>query len=61
MMLAVHVFKAHDGVVAMSSANGLVGPGFASNPEWVCKRPMDSKATTRSSFSLTSIRVTTNY
>ena len=55
-----------DGAVVMSSANGLVGTGFAShygsNPERVFKDPIGRcMATTPSSFSLTSNRVTTNY
>ena len=52
------------GAVAKSSANGLVGTGFASrsNPERVFKDPMGRcKATTPSSLSLTSNRFTTNY
>ena len=48
-----------DGAVAMSSANGLVGTGFASR---VFKGPTSRcKTTTPSSFSLTSNRVTSNY
>ena len=55
-----------DGAVVMSSANGLVCTGFASrygsNPERVFKDPIGRcMATTPSSFSLTSNRVTTNY
>ena len=55
-----------DGAVVMSSANGPVGTGFAShtgsNPERVFKGPMGRcMATTLSSLSLTSNRVTTNY
>ena len=55
-----------DFTVAMSSAMGLVGTGFASwywlNPEQVFKSPVGRcKATTPSSLSLTSNRVTTNY
>ena len=57
-----------DGAVVMSLANGLVGPGFASREpaptqsgflkaQWVGR----FKATTPSSLSLTSNRVTTNY
>ena len=55
-----------DGAVAMSSANGLVGTGFTSRyrlqPRAGFKDPMGRcKATTPSSLSLTSNRVTTNY
>ena len=55
-----------DGVVAMTSANGLVGTGFASRyrlqPRTIFKHPMGRcKATTPSSLSLTSNRVTTKY
>ena len=55
-----------DGAVAMSSANGLVGTGFASSTQivfvflkahWIVR----CKTTTPSSLSLTSNRVTTNY
>ena len=55
-----------DGAVVMSSANGLVGTGSylgtGCNPERDFKGPMGRcKATTPSSFSLTSNRVTTNF
>ena len=55
-----------DGAVAMSSANGLVGTGShlgtGSNPVRVFKGPMGRcKATTHSSLTLTSNRVTINY
>ena len=51
--------------VAKSSPNGLVGAGFAFgtdfNPEWGFKGSLGRcKATTSSSLSLTSSRVTTN-
>ena len=54
-----------DGAVAMSSANGLVGTVFASRywlqPQRVFKGPMGRcMATTPSSLSLPSNRVTTN-
>ena len=53
-----------DGAMAMTSANGLVGTGFASRyrfqPRAVFKVPLGRcKATTLSSFSLDSNRVTT--
>ena len=56
----------NDGAVVMSSANGLVGTGSylgtGSNPERVFKGPVGRcMATTPSSFSLTSNRVTTKY
>ena len=55
-----------DGAVFMSSANGLVGTGFASQyrlqPRAFFKDPMGRcMATTPSSLSLTSNRVTTNH
>ena len=55
-----------DGAVVKLSANGLVGTGFASryrsNQELAFKGPLSRrKATTPSSLSLTSKRVTTNY
>ena len=55
-----------DGAVVMSSANGLVGTGFASRyrlqSRAVFKDPMGRcKTTTPSSLSLASNRVTTNY
>ena len=55
-----------DGTVAMSSANGVVGTGFASQyqlqPRAGFKNPMGRcMATTPSSLSLTSNRVNTNY
>ena len=55
-----------DGAVVMSSANGLVGTGFASRyrlqPRVGLKDPMGRcMATTPSSLSLTSNRITTNY
>ena len=52
-----------DGAVAKASANGLVGTGFASRYRYrVFKGPMGGcMATTPSSLSLTSNRVTTNY
>ena len=55
-----------NGEVAKSSAKRLVGTGFVSwywlQPKQVFKGPMSRcKATTPSSFSLISNRVTTNY
>ena len=55
-----------DGAVAMSSVNGLIGTGFASQyrlqPKRGFKGPIGRcKETTPSSLSLTSNRVTTNY
>ena len=52
-----------DGALVMSSANGLGSHlGTGSNPERAFKGPMGRcKATTPSSFSLTSNRVITNY
>ena len=48
--------------VSMSSANGLIGTGFASRYRCVFKGPMGMcKATTPSSLSLTSNRVTAIY
>ena len=72
--ITVRVFKAgrisaytgHDGAVVMSSANGLVGTGIASQyrlqPRAGFKGTMGrGMATAPSSLSLTSNRVTTNY
>ena len=52
-----------DGAVVMSSANGRGSYlGTGSNPKQIFKGPMGRcKATTPTSFSLTSNRVTTNY
>ena len=56
--------RSNNGAVAMSSGNGLVGTGFASqyrlNTERGFKGPM-GMATTPSSLSLTSNRVATDY
>ena len=64
--LAARQKTSPDGAVAMSLANGLVGTGIASRyrlqPRAGSKGPVGRcKATTPSSFSLTSNRITTNY
>ena len=60
------IYFIREGAIAMSSANGLVGTGFACRyriqPRPGFKGPMGRcKATTPSSFSLTSNGVTSNY
>ena len=58
--VALHMATGLDGAVAKSSANVLVGTGIASRI--FLKGPMGRcKATTPSSFSITSKRVTPNY